>query len=53
VSGNEVVLVGDTMAAVVAAVTAVEDLTGSGPIVVGGLAVLARLRRSVSTNWRI
>lgn len=42
-SGSEVVLVGDTMAAVVAAVSAVEDLTGSEPIVVGGLAVLARL----------
>ena len=42
-SGNSVVLVGETMAAVVDAVTAVGKLTGSRPIVVGGLAVLARL----------
>jgi hypothetical protein len=43
VSGSEVVLIGETMAAVVDAVTSVGELTGKQPIVVGGLAVLARL----------
>lgn len=41
--GSRVILVGDAMAAVVEAVVSVGDLTGDSPIVVGGLAVLARL----------
>jgi hypothetical protein len=43
VSGSQVVLVGQAMAAIVEAVISVEDLTGDKPTVVGGLAVLARL----------
>ena len=42
-SGDRVTFVGGGMAAVVQGVAEVERLIGSQPVVVGGLAVLARL----------
>lgn len=47
-SGSPVVLVGDAMAAVIEGVAEVRDLIGQPPVIVGGLAVLARL----STPYR-
>lgn len=43
VSGNRVMFVGDSMAAVVQGVIEVQRLIGRPPVIVGGLAVLARL----------
>ncbi|WP_225858040.1 nucleotidyl transferase AbiEii/AbiGii toxin family protein [Rhodococcus wratislaviensis] len=42
-SGNHVTFVGDAMAAVAAGVIEVRALIGQAPVIVGGLAVLARL----------
>lgn len=44
-SGETVVFIGDQMAPVIAGVVAVEERIGQSPVVVGGLAVLARLSR--------
>lgn len=43
VSGSRVTFVGDAMAAVIQGVAEVRDLIGETPVIVGGLAVLARL----------
>lgn len=48
VSGNRVMFVGDSMAAVVQGVIEVQRLIGRPPVIVGGVAVLARL----STPYR-
>lgn len=42
-SGNRVTFVGDAMATVVQGVTEVRKLIGQPPVIVGGVAVLARL----------
>lgn len=42
-SGNRVTFIGDAMAAVVRGITEVRELIGEPPVIVGGLAVLARL----------
>lgn len=43
VSGNSVMFVGDSMAVIVQGVIEVQRLIGRPPVIVGGLAVLARL----------
>ena len=44
-SGSRVTFLGDAMAAVVQGVNAVSTLIGQPPVIVGGLAVLARLSK--------
>ena len=44
-SGSRVTFVGDAMAAVVQGVNEVSTLIGRPPVIVGGLAVLARLSK--------
>lgn len=43
VSGSRVTFIGEAMAAIVQGVSEVRELIGQPPVIVGGLAVLARL----------